>query len=127
MPHFTVHISEAVLDGRAEEGLIQGLTEAVGSVYGERFKHLVAVDLIGIPRHRRGIGGKPTDQAAPNITLSLREAAYRHPGVPDAPARLVSAITEAVVDVLGEQIRQQVTVGLTATPEGRSGVGGRVA
>jgi len=127
MPHFTVHISEAALDAHAEEGLIRGLTDAVGSVYGERFKHLVAVDLIGIPRHRRGIGGKPTDQASPNVTLSLREAAYRHPDVPDAPARLISTITEAVVGVLGEQVREQVTVGLSATPEGRSGVGGRVA
>ncbi|WP_262058181.1 hypothetical protein [Streptomyces sp. STR69] len=127
MPHFTVHISEAALDGQAEEGLIRGLTDAVGSVYGERFTHLVAVDLIGIPRGRRGLGGKPTDQAAPNVTLSLREAAYRRPDVPDAPARLISAITEAVVGVLGEQVRKQVTVGLSATPEGRSGVGGRVA
>jgi phenylpyruvate tautomerase PptA (4-oxalocrotonate tautomerase family) len=127
MPHFTVHISEDVLDGQTEEGLIQGLTDAVGSVYGERFKHLVAVDLIGIPRRRRGIGGRPTDQAAPNVTLSLREAAYQHPDVPDAPARLISAITEAVVGVLGDRIREQVTVGLSATPEGRSGVGGRVA
>ena len=79
MPHFTVHISEAVLDRQAEEGLIRGLTDAVGSVYGERFTHLVAVDLIGIPRGRRGLGGKPTAQVSPNITLSLREAAYRHP------------------------------------------------
>jgi len=126
MPHFTVHISEAVLDGQAEEGLIRGLTGAVGSVYGERFAHLVAVDLIGIPPGRRGLGGKPTRQAAPSVTLSLREAAYRRPDVPDAPARLISAITEAVVGVLGEQVREQVTVGLSATPEGRSGVGGRV-
>jgi phenylpyruvate tautomerase PptA (4-oxalocrotonate tautomerase family) len=127
MPHFTVHISQAALDETAEEGLIHGLTNAVGSVYGEQFRRLVAVDLIGIPQRRRGIGGKPTDQAAPNITLSLREAAYRHPGVPDAPTRLITAITDAVVGTLGEQTRAQVTVGLLAVPEGRSGVGGRVA
>jgi len=127
MPHFTVHISEAVLDRQTEEGLIRGLTDAVDSVHGERFTHLVAVDLIGIPRGRRGLGGKPTAQVSPNITLSLREAAYRHPDVPDAPAQLISAITESVVGVLGEQVREQVTVGLSATPEGRSGAGGRVA
>ncbi|MFF4399663.1 hypothetical protein [Streptomyces sp. NPDC001480] len=127
MPHFTVHISETALDEKVEEGLISGLTDAVGSVYGERFGRLVAVDLIGIPPHRRGIGGVPSGQAAPNVTLSLREAAYRHPKVPDAPARLIASITEAVAGVLGEEVREQVTVGLLAVPDGRSGVGGQVA
>ncbi|MFJ9706172.1 hypothetical protein [Streptomyces sp. NPDC101234] len=127
MPHFTVHISETALDGHAEDGLIRGLADAVGSVYGERFGKLVAVDLIGIPPHRRGTGGAVTGQAAPNVTLSLREAAYRHPQVPDAPARLIAAITDAVAAVLGEEVRDQTTVGLLSVPEGRSGVGGRVA
>ncbi|MFI2200304.1 hypothetical protein ACH47Z_05865 [Streptomyces sp. NPDC020192] len=126
MPHFTVHISETALAGKAEEGLIRGLADAVGSIYGEQFGRMVAVDLIGIPARRRGIGGAPTDLVAPNITLSLREAAYRHPDVPDAPARLISAITDAVTGVLGEQVREQVAVGLLAVPEGRSGIGGRV-
>lgn len=127
MPHFTMHISETALDETTEKGLIRGLSDAVGSVYGEQFGRLAAVDLVALPRRRRGIGGEPTDQAAPNITLSLREAAYRHPAVPDAPARLITAITDAVVDVLGEQTREQVSVGLLAVPEGRSGIGGRVA
>ncbi|WP_225821293.1 hypothetical protein [Streptomyces naphthomycinicus] len=127
MPHFTVHISESALDEAAEEGLIRGLADAVGSVYGERFGRLAAVDLLGIPPHRRGIGGKPAGPAGPNVTLSLREAAYRHPGVPNAPARLIGAITDAVAGVLGEQVREQVTVALLAVPEGRSGVGGRAA
>jgi len=126
MPHFTVHISESALDGKTEEGLIRGLADAVGAVYGEPFRRMVAVDLIGIPRHRRGVGGVPTERAAPDVRLSLREAAYRHPDVPDAPARLISAITDAVVDVLGEPVREEVSVSLTAVPEGRSGVGGRV-
>ncbi|WBO68469.1 hypothetical protein [Streptomyces camelliae] len=126
MPHFTVHISEDALDAKTEEGLIRGLADAVGSVYGEGFGRLVAVDLIGIPARRRGVGGVPTSQVAPNITLSLREAAYRHPDVPDAPARLISAITDAATGVLGEQVREQVSVGLLAVPEGRSGVGGRI-
>ncbi|MET7488806.1 hypothetical protein [Streptomyces sp. NPDC005538] len=126
MPHFTVHISETALDEKTEDGLIRGLTDAVGSVYGEQFGRLVAVDLIGIPRRRRGIGGSPTDQAAPNITLSLREAAYQHPDVPDAPARLITAITDAAATVLGEQTREQVTVALLTTPAGRSGIGGRL-
>ncbi|MFI1731454.1 hypothetical protein ACH40E_20020 [Streptomyces acidicola] len=127
MPHFTVHITETALDRKAEEGLIRGLADAVGSVYGEYFRRLVAVDLIGIPQHRRGVGGALSGRTAPNITLSLREAAYRHPQVPDAPARLITAITDAIVGVLGEQVREQVTVGLLAVPEGRSGIGGRLA
>ncbi|MEU0969830.1 hypothetical protein ABZ357_32120 [Streptomyces sp. NPDC005917] len=127
MPHFTVHISETALDGKAEEGLIRGLTDAVGSVYGEPFAPLVSVDLIGIPAHRHGTGGVVTDRIAPNITLTLREAAYRHPQVPDAPARLIAAITDAVAGVLGEQVREQTAVGLLSVPEGRSGMGGRVA
>ncbi|KPI31265.1 hypothetical protein ACWGA9_07680 [Streptomyces sp. NPDC054950] len=127
MPHFTVHISETALDRKTEEGLIRGLADAVGSVYGERFGRLAAVDLVGLPQRRRGIGGAPTDLTAPNITLSLREAAYRHPDVPDAPARLITAITDAVAGVLGEQVRHQVAVGLLAVPEGRSGIGGQVA
>lgn len=127
MPHFTVHITESALDRKAEEGLIRGLADAIGSVYGEQFGRLAAVDLIGIPAHRRGVGGAPSGQAGPNVTLSLREAAYRHPEVPDASARLIAAITEAVVGVLGEEVRAQVAIGLTAVPEGRSGVGGRVA
>ena len=127
MPHFTVHISETALDSKAEEGLIRGLADAVASVYGERFGELVAVDLIGIPPHRHGTGGVVTDRAAPDITLSLREAAYRHPQIPDAPARLITAITDAVTAVLGEEVREQTTIGLLSVPEGRSGVGGRVA
>ncbi|MEU9450591.1 hypothetical protein [Streptomyces sp. NPDC048277] len=127
MPHFTVHISETALDRKAEEGLIRGLADAVGSVYGEQFGTLVAVDLIGVPPHRRGTGGAVTGRAAPDITLSLREAAYRHPRVPDAPARLITAITDAVTAVLGEEVREQTTVGLLSVPEGRSGIGGRVA
>ncbi|MFC8512344.1 hypothetical protein [Streptomyces sp. NPDC057257] len=127
MPHFTVHISESALDTKTEENLIRGLTDAVGSVYGEQFGRLVAVDLIGIPQHRRGIAGKPSTQVAPNITLSLREAAYNHPDVPNAPARLITAITDAATATLGEQTREEVTVALLAVPEGRSGTGGRVA
>ncbi|MEU6549079.1 hypothetical protein ABZ915_02175 [Streptomyces sp. NPDC046915] len=122
-----MHISETVLGRKAEEGLIRELADAIGSVCGGQFRRLVAVDLIGIPPHRRGIGGAPSGQAAPSVTLSPREAAYQHPKVPDAPARLIAAITDAVAGVLGEEVREQVTVGLPAVPEGRSGVGGQVA
>jgi phenylpyruvate tautomerase PptA (4-oxalocrotonate tautomerase family) len=39
MPHFTVHVSENVLDG-AEAGLIGGLTDALVDVFGERARPL---------------------------------------------------------------------------------------
>ncbi|GHB39901.1 hypothetical protein GCM10010377_33460 [Streptomyces viridiviolaceus] len=124
MPHFTVHLSEETLDGTVEPKLIAALTDAVGSVYGEEFRRLVGVDLIGVPQHRRGLGGVPTDADAPLVTFSLREAALHLPQVPEAPARLVAAITGALAGVLGEGVREQTVVSLTGVPDGRSGVGG---
>ncbi|MER5501846.1 MULTISPECIES: hypothetical protein [unclassified Streptomyces] len=127
MPHFNVHIREEALDGTVEPKLIAALADAVGTVYGEGFRRLVGVDLIGIPQHRRGIGGKPADIDAPLVTLSMREAAYHLPEVPDAPARLVAATTDAVAGVLGEAVREQVIVTITGVPDGRTGVAGAVA
>ncbi|MFI8931686.1 hypothetical protein ACIG3E_28930 [Streptomyces sp. NPDC053474] len=127
MPHFSVHIREEALDGTVEPKLISALTDAVGEVYGADFRRLVGVDLIGIPQGRRGIGGVPTDQDAPLVTLSMREAAYHVPEIPDAPARLVTAITDAMADVLGEDIRRQTIVTIAGVPEGRTGVAGAIA
>ncbi|MFE7110894.1 hypothetical protein ACFU98_16730 [Streptomyces sp. NPDC057575] len=127
MPHFSVHIREEALNGTVEPKLISALTDAVGSVYGAEFRRLVGVDLIGIPQHRRGIGGNPTDDDAPLVTLSMREAAYHVPEIPDAPARLVAATTEAMAGVLGEAVRKQVIVTIVGVPDGRTGVAGTVA
>ncbi|BDM69804.1 hypothetical protein HEK616_32910 [Streptomyces nigrescens] len=127
MPHFSVHIREESLDGTVEPKLIGALADAVGAVYGEEFRRLVGVDLIGIPQHRRGIGGNPTDLDAPHVTLSMREAAYHLPEVPDAPARLVANATDALVAALGEAVRKQVIVTLVGVPDGRTGVAGAVA
>jgi phenylpyruvate tautomerase PptA (4-oxalocrotonate tautomerase family) len=127
MPHYTVHIGEEALDGTVEPKLIAALADAVGSVYGERFRTLVGVDLIGLPRHRRGIGGVPTDKVAPSVTLSMREAAYHLPQVPDAPARLIGATADAVAAVLGEEIREETIVTVVGVPDGRTGVAGAVA
>ncbi|MFB6824806.1 hypothetical protein ACFCXA_24875 [Streptomyces virginiae] len=127
MPHFIVHIREETLDGTVEPKLISALADAVGAVYGKEFRRLVGVDLIGIPQHRRGVGGKPTDDDAPLVTLSMREAAYHLPEVPDAPARLVAATTDALADVLGEAVREQVIVTIAGVPDGRTGVAGAVA
>ncbi|MFD5267993.1 hypothetical protein [Streptomyces sp. NPDC058335] len=127
MPHYTVHIGEDALDGKVEPRLIAALSDAVGSVFGERFRTLVGVDLIGIPRHRRGIGGLPTDRIAPLVTLSMREAAYHLPEVPDAPARLIAATADAMASVLGEGIRTETIVSIEGVPAGRTGVAGEVA
>ncbi|MFJ5774238.1 hypothetical protein [Streptomyces sp. NPDC093094] len=127
MPHFSVHIREETLDGTVEPRLIAALTDAVGQVYGEGFGRLVGVDLIGVPQHRRGIGGVPTDKDAPHITFSMREAAYHLDEVPDAAARLVAAVTDATAAVLGEHVREQIVLTLAGVPEGRTGVAGAVA
>ncbi|MFB8241437.1 hypothetical protein ACFC58_33365 [Kitasatospora purpeofusca] len=127
MPHFTVHIREEALDGTVEPKLIGALADAVGAVYGREFRRLVGVDLIGIPQHRRGIGGEPVDHDAPLVTLSMREAAYHLPEVPDAPARLVVATIDALAGVLGEAVREQVVVTIVGVPDGRTGVAGAVA
>ncbi|MFJ6382566.1 hypothetical protein ACIQI7_21495 [Kitasatospora sp. NPDC092039] len=127
MPHFTVHIREEALDGTVEPKLIAALTDAVGSVFGPGFARLVGVDLIGLPAHRRGVGGLPTDLDNPIVTLSMREAAYHLAEVPDAPARLVTATTDALAAVLGEHVRAQTIVTIAGTPEGRTGVAGAVA
>ncbi|MFD6281573.1 hypothetical protein ACFWFI_39335 [Streptomyces sp. NPDC060209] len=127
MPHFSVHIRDEALDGTVEPKLISALTDAVGAVYGEELRRLVGVDLVGVPQHRRGIGGIPAEIDAPLVTLSMREAAYHLPEIPDAPARLIANTTEAMVSVFGEDIRRQVIVTIVGVPEGRTGVAGTVA
>ncbi|WP_031035570.1 hypothetical protein [Streptomyces sp. NRRL F-5650] len=127
MPHFTVHIRESALDGTVEPKLISALTDAVGAVFGEELRRLAGVDLIGIPSHRRGLGGVPAETDAPLVTLSMREAAYHLPAIPDAPARLVATITDAMADALGEDIRKEVIVTIVGVPDGRTGIAGTVA
>ncbi|MFE9622751.1 hypothetical protein [Streptomyces sp. NPDC006527] len=100
---------------------------AVGSVYGARFRSPVGVELIGLPPHRRGIGGLPTDRTAPDVPLSMREAAYHLPQVPDAPARLIGATADAVAAVPGEGIRDETIVTVVGVPDGRTGVADEVA
>ncbi|MFG2904460.1 hypothetical protein ACGF13_05270 [Kitasatospora sp. NPDC048286] len=127
MPHLSLHIREESLTPAVEPTLIAGLTDAVTSVFGEQFRPLVAVELIGVPQRRRGIGGVPTDEAAPVVTLSMREAAYHLPQFPDAPARLVAAAAGAIAAVFGEAVGRQTVVTLDGVPAGRSGIGGLVA
>lgn len=126
MPHLTARVPEAQLAGH-EQALITALTDAVAEVYGPWARDIVVVHLDGIPRGRWGIGGKAVEDAAPAITLGVREAALTRPGGDEIAARLVAGLTDAVASVLGEQTRGGTSVELVATPEGRTGIGGAIS
>lgn len=126
MPHFNVQIREDELDADAEAALIGALTDAVVAVYGERARARAVVELFGIPQGRLGVGGVPTGENAPVVTLYMREPALRLPEIDNAPARLIAATTDALAVVFGESVRERVTVLVVGVPAGRSGVGGVV-
>ncbi|HZM74644.1 MAG TPA: hypothetical protein VFC19_02900 [Candidatus Limnocylindrales bacterium] len=125
MPHLTVHVLESDLAGR-ETALIEKLTDAVVAVYGQWARSIATVRLIGIPPSRWGIGGMPAQAPSPSITFGIKEAAFSRPDADEIVARLVSAVTNAVVDVFGERVRDGVTVELVGTAAGRTGIGGVV-
>jgi phenylpyruvate tautomerase PptA (4-oxalocrotonate tautomerase family) len=125
VPHFNVHMFEEALDGEVEPATIRALTDALVEVYGERARELAVVEILGIPRHRWGIGGTPAVEHRPTVTLHLREPALHL--VDDAPERLIAAITDAMARVLGDDIRAHLAVTIVGIPTGRSGVAGQVA
>jgi phenylpyruvate tautomerase PptA (4-oxalocrotonate tautomerase family) len=125
VPHFNVHMFEEALDGEVEPATIRALTDALVEVYGERARELAVVEILGIPRHRWGIGGTPAVEHRPTVTLHLREPAIHL--VDDAPERLIAAITDAMARVLGDDIRAHLAVTIVGIPTGRSGVAGQVA
>jgi phenylpyruvate tautomerase PptA (4-oxalocrotonate tautomerase family) len=125
MPHLCVHVLESDLVGR-ETALIQKLTDAVVAVYGEWARSIAVVQLIGLPPNRWGIGGTPAQAPSPSVTFGIREAAFGRPDADEIVARLVSGVTDAIVDVFGERVRAGVTVELVGTPAGRTGIGGVV-
>ncbi|RKN37178.1 tautomerase family protein [Streptomyces hoynatensis] len=126
MPHFSARIQEKALDEATVPALIGELTEAVVSVFGDWARPVAAVDVFGVPEGRLGVGGLPTGENAPFVTLHMREGALRHPEVENAPARLIAAITEALAKVFGEQAGRRAVVEIVGVPAGRSGVGGEV-
>jgi phenylpyruvate tautomerase PptA (4-oxalocrotonate tautomerase family) len=125
MPHLSVHVLESDLAGR-ETALIEKLTDAVLAVYGDWARSVAVVQLIGLPPHRWGIGGMPAEAPSPRVTFGVKEAALRRPDADEIVARLISGVTDAIVDVFGERVRAGVTVELVATPAGRTGIGGVV-
>jgi phenylpyruvate tautomerase PptA (4-oxalocrotonate tautomerase family) len=125
MPHLSVHVLESDLAGR-ETALIEKLTDAVVAVYGDWARSIAVVQLIGVPPNRWGVGGTPARAPAPSVTFGIKEAAFSRPDADEIVSRLVSGVTDAVVDVFGEHVRAGVTVELVGTPAGRSGIGGVV-
>ncbi len=126
MPHFNVQMFDEVLDGKIEPKIISALTDAVVDVYGEQARPLVVVELFGIPQHRWGVGGVPAEGSRPIVTLKMRERALSRPTIDDPPAQLIASVTDAMVGVFGENIREHVNVLVVGIPPGRSGVGGDV-
>ena len=125
MPHLSVCVLESDLAGREAE-LIGRLTDAVVDVYGEWARAIAVVRLIGLPANRWGIGGEPARQPSPSVTFGIKEAAFSRPDAEEIVARLVSGVTDAIVDVFGERVRAGVTVELVGAPSGRTGIGGVV-
>jgi len=124
MPHFNVHMHEERLDGEVEPILIRELTEAIVEVYGEQFRSLPVVELIGVPQARWGVGGKPASVLHPVVVLHMREGGLNLPDIEGIPARLIASITDAMARALGEEVRARVTVVIVGIPAGRSGVAG---
>ena len=75
MPHVTLYALEEELAGR-EASLIEELTRAVVSVYGEWAQSSVDVKLIGIPTGRWARGGAVVDTAAPSVAFGMREEIF---------------------------------------------------
>jgi phenylpyruvate tautomerase PptA (4-oxalocrotonate tautomerase family) len=117
MPHLIVYASETDLAGR-EAALITELTDAVVAVYGEWAREIAVVQLIGIPPHRWGIGGKPATAPAPRVTFGIKEAAFARPDADDIVARLVTGVTDGLVSVFGgaQQRRRRSHLDLTPQP-----------
>jgi len=86
----------------------------------------VVVHLIGLQPNRWGIGGTPAQAPSPSVTFGIRQAAFSRPDADEIVARLVSGVTDAIVDVIGERVRAGVMVELVGTPAGRTGIGGAV-
>jgi phenylpyruvate tautomerase PptA (4-oxalocrotonate tautomerase family) len=125
MPHVTLYALEEELAGR-EPGLIEELTNAVVSVYGQWARSSVDVRLIGIPAGRWARGGAAVATASPSVTFGMREEVFARQDAARIVAQLVSAFTDAVTAVFGDDCRDEVLVELVGQPTSRSGLGGNV-
>jgi phenylpyruvate tautomerase PptA (4-oxalocrotonate tautomerase family) len=125
MPHVTLYALEDELAGH-EPDLIRELTGAVVSVYGEWARPSVDVRLVGIPTGRWARGGAAIATAAPSVTFGMREEVFARADAARVVAQLISAFTQAVSSVFGDECRDDVLVELVGQPTSRSGLGGKV-
>jgi len=86
----------------------------------------VEVRLIGIPTGRWARGGAAVTTAAPSVTFGMREEVFARHDAATVVAQLVSAFTQAVSSVFGDECRDDVLVELVGQPTSRSGLGGKV-
>lgn len=125
MPHLTAHVPETRLSGREPE-LITALTEAIVTVYGEWARDVASVRLAGVPEGRFAQGGKAVDTVV-SVALGIRATMFDMPNAAEISASLGTALTDAVTQVLGEDLRAGTTVELVASPADRTFVAGRLA
>jgi phenylpyruvate tautomerase PptA (4-oxalocrotonate tautomerase family) len=125
VPHLDVYALESDLAGR-EEALIGGLTEAVVAVYGEWARAIAVVRLIGLPAGRWGIGGKPAVAPAPSVTFGINEKALARPDAAAIVAGLATGVTDALAEVIGEHVRDGVTIDFVGQAAELSAAGGVV-
>jgi hypothetical protein len=86
------------------------------SVYGEWARGSVDVRLVGIPTGRWTRGGAVIASAAPSVTFGMREEVFAPEDTAGVVAELVSAFTEAVTAVFGDDCRDEVLVELSDNP-----------
>lgn len=123
MPHVTLYALEEELAGR-ESGLIDELTTAVASVYGEWARGSVDVRLVGIPVGRWAWRAVAVTTVAPSVTFGLREEVFARDDADRVIAQLVSAFKDAVAAIFGDRCRDHVLVELVGQPTSRSGWAG---
>ncbi|MEV5829175.1 tautomerase family protein [Spirillospora sp. NPDC052242] len=125
MPHMTVHLPEDRLVGKEGE-LVAALTDAIVGVYGDWARDLVSVRLDGVPAGRFAQGGKAVDANA-SVILGVRAGVFDRPDAADITAALGAALTDAIVDVLGDELRPGTMVELVPSAPERTFVGGALA
>ncbi|MER6990900.1 hypothetical protein ABT337_18265 [Saccharopolyspora hirsuta] len=79
-----------------------------------------------MPGGRWGVGGKTTDSAVA-VAFGVRAGLFDRPDAQEITAQLGAGITNAIADVLGEDVRAGTTVELIASPAERTFTGGQRA
>ncbi|MFD0899070.1 hypothetical protein [Actinomadura sediminis] len=116
---------ENKLAGKESE-LVTALTEAIVGVYGDWARDLVSIRLDGVPAGRFAQGGEAVDTNA-SVVLGVRAGLFDRPDAADITAALGAALTDAIADVLGDELRPGTMVELVPSAPERTFVGGTLA